>query len=158
MRKTDLIRYLETLTVTQGRRAGEPLEVIRWQSRFIRGAFAPGVETAALSIGRGNGKTTLVSGLGSAALDGPLVVPRGETLITASSFDQARIAFDHVLAFLRERIDLRDRSKWRVWDTAQQARIVNLENGASLKCLGSDPRRAQGLAPVLTSTLHISYR
>ena len=63
----ELIKYLESLTVTQGRRAGEPLEVLRWKSRFIRGAFTPSVETAALSVARGNGKTTLVSGLGAAA-------------------------------------------------------------------------------------------
>ena len=30
---------------------------------------------------------------------------------------------------------------------AQQARILNRENGASVKYLGSDPRRAHGLVP-----------
>ena len=40
--------------------AGEPLEVLRWQSRFIKGAFASDVETAALSVARGNGKTNQV--------------------------------------------------------------------------------------------------
>ena len=88
-----------------------------------------------------------MSGLGAAALDGPLAIPRGETIITASSFDQARIAFDHILAFMGDKLE--DRKRWRVWDTAQQARILNRENGASVKCLGSDPRRAHGLAPVL---------
>ena len=45
---------------------------------FHPGSFAPGVETAALSVARGNGKTTLASGLGAAALDRPLSVSRGE--------------------------------------------------------------------------------
>ncbi len=47
-------------TALRRKTAGEPLEVLRWQSRFIKGAFASDVETAALSVARGNGKTTLV--------------------------------------------------------------------------------------------------
>ena len=82
---TDVIRYLEGLTVTQGRLSGEKLTVFPWQKRFIRGAFASGVDTAGLSVSRGAGKTTLVAGIACAALDGPLAVPRGETIIVASS-------------------------------------------------------------------------
>ena len=146
---TDLIHYLSSLTITQGRRAGQPFDVLPWQRRFIRNVFKPGVSDASLSIGRGNGKTTLVAGLGAAALDGPLAVSRAETIICASSFEQARIAFDHVKAFLEQRHDLSDRSRWRVWDSANNAQIRNLETGATVKCIGSDPRRAHGLAPVL---------
>ena len=50
-----LIEYLETLTVSQGRRAGEALTVLPWQSRFVAGAFEPGRTTAALSVARGAG-------------------------------------------------------------------------------------------------------
>ena len=35
-----------------------------------------------------------------------------------------------------------------MWDTAQQAR-VDKQTGARVRCIGSDPRRAHGLAPVL---------
>ena len=135
------------MTITQGRRADEPFEVLPWQSRFVRGAFKPSVVTASLSVGRGNGKTTLVAGLACAALDGPLMVPRGEVVLVASSFDQARISFEHILAFMGDK--LRDKKRWRVWDTAQQARVENRETGARVRCIGSDPRRAHGLAPVL---------
>ena len=79
--------------------------------------------------------------------DGPLAVARGETVIVASSFEQARIAFEHVIAFMGEK--LRDRSRWKVWDTAQQARIEDRHSGCRVRCIGSDPRRAHGLAPVL---------
>ena len=88
-----LTDFLETLIVSQGRRAGETLTVLPWQRRFVAGAFALGCTTAALSVGRGNGKSTLVAGIAAAALDGPLAVPRGETIIVASSFAQACIAF-----------------------------------------------------------------
>ena len=139
--------YLAGLAVSQGRRAGEAFTVLPWQRRFIRGAFAPGVQSAALSVARGNGKTALLSGIAAATLDGPLMVPRGETVIVASSFEQARIAFEHVLAFMGAK--LADKGQWKTWDTAQQARIEDRATGARVRCVGSDPRRAHGLAPVL---------
>ena len=142
-----LLPYLGALRVTQGRLAGDPFRVLPWQSRFIRGAFAPGVQSAALSVARGNGKTALLSGIACATLDGPLTVPRGETVVAASSFEQARIAFEHVLAFMGDA--LRDRGRWKVWDAAQQARVENRVTGARVRCIGSDPRRAHGLAPTL---------
>ena len=67
--------YLSGLTVSQGRRAGEPFVVLPWQRRFVRGAFAPGVQLAGLSVARANGKTALLSGIAAATLDGPLAVP-----------------------------------------------------------------------------------
>ena len=145
--KGDLITYLSGLTVSQGRLAGQLFTVLPWQRRFIRGAFAPDVQSAALSVARGNGKTALLSGIAAATLDGPLMVPRGETVIVASSFEQARIAFEHVVAFMGDK--LADNRRWKVWDTAQQARIEDRKTGARVRCIGSDPRRAHGLAPVL---------
>ena len=142
-----LPRYLSELTVTQGRLAGQPFTVLPWQTRFVRGAFASGVQAAALSVARGNGKTALLSGIAAASLDGPLAVPRGETVIVASSFEQARIGFEHVVAFMGEK--LADKGRWKIWDTAQQARIEDRKTGSRVRCIGSDPRRAHGLAPVL---------
>ena len=81
LNKSTLIDYLGGLVVTQGRAAGEPFKVLPWEKRFIRGAFGPNVVEAALSVARGNGKSTLVAGLGAAALDGPLAVSRGETIM-----------------------------------------------------------------------------
>ena len=142
-----LIDYLSSLTVSQGRRAGQAFTVLPWQSRLVRGGFARDVQSTALSIGRGNGKTALLSGIAAATLDGPLAVPRGETVIVASSFEQARIAFEHVIAFMGDRLD--DKRRWLIWNTAQQARIEDRQTGARVRCIGSDPRRAHGLAPVL---------
>ena len=142
-----LVEYLKSLTVTQGRQAGHRLQVLPWQKDFVLGAFEKKTRSAALSVARGNGKTTLVAGIAAAALDGPLMVPRGEVVIVASSFEQARIAFEHVIAFMGPK--LADKDQWRVWDTAQQARIENRETGARVRCIGSDPKRAHGLAPVL---------
>ena len=143
-----LIAYLGGLTVTQGRFAGQPFPVFPWERRFVRGAFRPGVAEAALSVARGNGKTTLTAGFGAAAIDGPLMVPRGDAVLVASSFEQSRIAFEHVQAFIGPD-RLKDRRKFRVWDSTAWAMIQNLETGARVRCIGSDPKRAHGLAPTL---------
>ena len=87
-----LINYLEALTVTQGRLAGEPFKALPWQRKFVTRAFKRGTQSAALSVARGNGKTALLSGIAAATLDGPLMVPRSETVIVASSFEQGRDA------------------------------------------------------------------
>ena len=144
----NLLAYLSELTVTQGRLTGTPFQVQAWQRRFVLGAFAEGTTSAALSVARGGGKTTLLSGIGAAALTGPLAVTRGEVILCASSYEQARVSFEHILAFLAD--ELKDRERWRIWDTSSQARIENRdETSARVRCIGSDPRRAHGLAPIL---------
>ena len=142
-----LFDHIEGLYITQGRLSGQAFVVLPWQRQFVRGAFAQDVQSAALSVARGNGKTALLSGIAAATLDGPLAVPRGETVIVASSFEQARIAFEHVTAFMDAK--LRDKRRWRGWDSANMARVECLLTGARVRCIGSDPRRAHGLAPVL---------
>ena len=138
----DLIEYMGGLTVTQGAGAGGPLRLLPWERRFIRGAFRPGIAEAALSVGRGNGKTTLLAGCACAALDGPLREPYGQVTIVAANFEQGRILGEHVRAFLGDKLD--DRKQWRVWDTAQQFRIEHRPSKARVSIIGSDPRRAHG--------------
>ena len=142
----DLVDYLGALRVTQGRLAGEPLTVLHWQRRFLRMAFgSPG--DACMSLARANGKSTFVAAIAAACIDGPLRQPRAEVVVVASSFLQARITFDHMTAFLGDKI--RDRDTWRLWDSTQAARLLHLPTGASVRAIGSDPKRMHGLAPVL---------
>ena len=147
----ELVAYLSGLKITQGQGAGEALELLPWQRRFLKGAFSTGGD-AALSIARGNGKSTLIAAICTAYLGGPLraLAGRSEVIAVASSFEQGRIIYEHVLAFLRESgHDLTDREVWRVQDSANKASITYLPTGIKLRCIGSDPRRAHGLAPVL---------
>ena len=145
-----LIAEIETLEVTQGQGVGAPMVLFNWEKRFIRRAFAQDVSSAALSIARGNGKTALCAAIATCAIDGILRQSRGDTIIVASSLSQAKIAFDHVLAFLRARYGgALDKSVFQVNDTPQRASIVHRPSGAAVKCIGSDPKRAHGLAPTL---------
>ena len=143
-----VIADIEALTVTQGQGVGLPFSVLKWESRFLRGALRAGVRNSALTVGRGNGKTSLVAGIAVSALTGALVVPRGECTVVASSFDQSRITFEHVLAFLQPEIEA-DSKRFRIQDSANRAIIQCRRTGARIRCLGSDPRRAHGLASAL---------
>ena len=146
--KRGLQAYIERLLVTQGPLTGQRLKLLPWERAFVRGAFADGITAAALTIGRGNGKTSLVAALGAASLDGPLAERGAETIVTASSFSQAKITFYHVKAFLAPKIEAAPK-EWRLLDSTNQASIEYRPTGARLRCIGSDPRRAHGLAPVL---------
>ena len=144
----ELFDYIESLEVTQGAHLGEPFTLLAWQKRFLRGAFAPDTFTAALSVARANGKTTLVGAVGAASVDGPLAQPNAETLIVASSFQQAKIAFAHVKAFLMPSIDAAP-NNWKIQDSTNHAVITHKPTGASVRAIASDARRAHGRAPVL---------
>ena len=145
--------YIEGLVIGQGRYAGESFKLLPWQTRFLRGAFGqPG--DAALSMGRGNGKTTFAAGIACAAVDvgGPLVEPMAECLLVASSFDQGLIAFRHMLHFLQpsfEKHGVGPGGRFRIQDSANRATITNRTTGAMVRVLGSDPRRLFGAAPKL---------
>ena len=143
-----LISDLEGLTISEGRHAGQKMKVLAWQRKFCRGVLESPL--AALSVARGNGKSTLAAGICCSALipDGALFQPRGEIVLIASSLGQARIAFRHVYYFLRSRME-RSSKDWRVIDNSQQSQIEYRPTGTVLKCLGSDSRRAHGLAPTV---------
>ncbi len=142
------VDYVQRLKISQGPLAGQPVRLLPWERRFLKGAFRPDVTTAALTIGRGNGKSTLTAGIGAACLDGPLAQPGAETIVVASSFQQARIIFEHCKAFLSEKLESAPKD-WRIQDSTNQAAITYRPLNSRLRCIGSDPRRAHGLAPAL---------
>ena len=145
-----VIKFLEGLTLSQGRRDGEKLTLLPWQRQFLAGALAPGSYQAALTMGRGGGKTTFMAAVLCAYLAGPLRQSRAEVVLVASSFGQARIAFEHALEFMRPALAANDAAKvWRVENSSQRAAITHRTTGARVRCLASDPRRVHGLAPVL---------
>ena len=133
------------LPITQGAGAGKPFEVLPWERRFVKGVLKPGVSTAALTVARGAGKSTVCAALAVAALAGPLRKPRGEVIVIASSLAQGGIVFGHAKAFLAGAL-AREPKRWRVRDGANAALIEDRSSGCRLRVIGSDPRRAHGLA------------
>ena len=140
---SELVRFVEALPISQGAGAGELFRVMPWQRRFLRRLELERGDLA-LSMGRGGGKTTFAAAIGCAALWGPLAQPRGETVIVASAFAQARVSFEHLVEMLPA-----DREPFRIWNSQNAARVIHRRTGASVRCIGADPRRAHGLAPSL---------
>ena len=143
---TRVIRWLQKPKVTEGPRAVEPPKLMAFQRRFTYGVMH--YHESALTIARGNGKTTLTAALAATAIAGPLATARAQTVVVAASLGQARLAFGHTKWFLRD-IFRQDPKLWRVIEHSHQCRIEKRETGAMMRAIGSDPRRAHGLAPVL---------
>lgn len=143
---SQLLDWLPQLTISEGRRAGENLTVMPWQAEFIRGAFAPDVLTGALSIGRGNGKSTTAAAIACAYIAGPLARERGEVVVVAGVVEQAAIIARHVLAFLRKGIA---EGLLTVRERAGAYQILRPDLGARLVVRGGRARSLHGLAPSL---------
>ena len=145
-----LTDYIQRLTIGQGSHAGEPFKLLGWQRRFIRGAFAPDVQTAALSIARANGKSVLVAAIGAGAVDigAPLVEPMGECVIVASSFNQGQVIFRHLKHFLNPTLAAH-KGRFRVSDSMNAASIHDTSTGALVRVVGNNPRTLHGLQPKL---------
>ena len=145
--------YIARLTIGQGRYYGQPFPLIGWQCRFLRALDRPG--DAAVSLGRGGGKSTLIAGIAAAAVDvgGPLVEPGAQTVVVASSFDQGKEAiFDTALWFLGPSLAKYGRGskgRFRVQDSANRAVVLDRETRASVRVIGCDPKRGHGLQPRL---------
>ena len=145
--------YIRSLVIGQGRYYGQPFPLLGWQRRFLRCFDLPG--DAAVSLGRGGGKSTFIAGIGAAAVDvgGPLVEPGAQTVVVASSFDQGKEAiFDQILWFLGPSLEQYGRGpkgRFRVQDSANRAVIQDRETRASLRVIGAEPKRGHGLQPKL---------
>lgn len=84
------IRFIQRYCIVpRGHGEGTKVLLREFQREIIRGAFAPGIRTALISLPRGNGKTSLAAMLAVWNLfDGPM---SAEVLIVASSQAQAEI-------------------------------------------------------------------
>ena len=131
-----LIDWLGGLTPERGRpRWAAVYTVWPWEKRFIRSTFSqPG--NAALSIGRGNGKSAFVAALAAAVVcpGAPLHDTKREVVCVASSFQQARVIFEDVLSYARSLgHDLGDRELWRRQDSQNMATLEYVRTGARVR-------------------------
>ena len=143
-RPMEVIRWLESeLYVTEGDLVGQRFTVWPFQRRFIRG-FLRNTESA-LTMGRGNGKTTLCAAIATAAIDGPMAIQRGQVAIVAADFKQGGILFEHLLWLLGNRLN--DVMEWRVVQNSREMMIQRRATGSHIRVFGSNPASAHGLAP-----------
>ena len=118
------------------------METLRpFQQRFIERATAPGIDTAALSIPRGNGKSWLAGQLVSMVMDpgSRLFVPGTESVLLAASIEQARIVY----RFARD--ELEGKGGYRFLDSFTRCGITHKATHTSLRIIGSNGKGAMGL-------------
>ena len=111
-----------------------------FHAEFVRAAFAPGVELAALSVPRGSAKTWLAGNLAALAVtpDSPLFEPGREVLGVSASLEQSRV----MLQFAREALaDREDDYRWL--DSGQRLAVTHKASKARLRILSSSGRSAR---------------
>ena len=117
------------------------MKLRRFQQAFLRGATAPGIDTAALSVPRGNGKSWLAGWLVSRILspDDELFRPGTESVLCAASIEQSRIVFRFARSLLEPS------GEYRFLDSATRAAITHPETNTRLRVIGSNGKTAMGL-------------
>ena len=130
------------LRIPEGRRIGEPVKLLPFQKRFIRAVERHPI--SALTMGRGNGKSTLTAMLALAAFVGPWARPRGQVLIVAGAgYSQARLVFAHCRQLLKPMLES-DPNRWRISENDQRCRIEDRHTGAILESKSANARALLG--------------
>lgn len=142
--------FLSKLAIPEGKFAGRPLRLAPFQVAFIDGALAPGIGTACLSVGRGNAKSALSSGLALGALLGEWDrQPRREVLVAARTVEQGRIIYQFAIGFSRSLPE--DVQRQLVFRRSPRLEVEFEGDGGGhvLRVVPADGRTALGTAPTL---------
>ena len=117
------------------------LDLRPFQRKFLRAATARAIDTAALSLPRGNGKSALAGDLLCRVLDpeDPLFRPGTESVLCGASIEQARIVFRFA------RAELEQRGGYRFLDSHTRIGIVHKATNTRLRVIGSNGKTAMGL-------------
>ena len=112
-----------------------------FQQRFVKAATAPGIDTAALSLPRGNGKSWLAARIVERVLSpgDTLFRPGTESVLCAASIEQARIVF----RFAREALE--PTGLYRFLDSHTRIGIIHRVTNTRLRVIGSNGKTAMGL-------------
>ena len=117
------------------------LELRPFQRVFLRRALAPKIDTAALSVPRGNGKSTLAAfTLWRALTPGDaLNEPGREYILLAGSMDQARQSYRPLREWLEPQ------GGYRFIDSITRVGITHVETNTRLRVMSSNPKTAMGI-------------
>ena len=121
------------------------LDLLPFQRRFLAAALRPSTRIAALSLPRGNGKSTLAAYIAQRLLTpgDPLHVPGTESHIIAASLGQSRRTTFKLLRQLFENID-----DYKIADNQNDSRVYHKPSKTIVSVLAANYRTAQGLVDV----------
>ena len=112
-----------------------------FQKKFVKRALAPGIDVAALSIPRGNGKSWLAAHLLTRCLTpgDSLHVAGAEYLLCAASIEQARLCYRFI------RTELEPRGGYSFIDSVTRIGVTHLSSNTRLRVLSSNGKTAMGI-------------
>ena len=112
-----------------------------FQKRFVRGALTPGIDVAALSIPRGNGKSWLAAHLLARCLTpgDSLHVAGAEYLLCAASIEQARLVYRFI------RAEIEPKGGYSLIDSTTRIGITHRASNTRLRVLSSNGKTAMGI-------------
>jgi len=145
-----IIDFIECLPVPSGKLRGQPFKLMEWEKDFIRDVYGPTggdglriVRRGVLSIGRKNGKTTLIAALVLVHLVGPEAIENGEVASAATEREQAAIIFKQCSRIIKMEPELAE----MLTIVPSTKTIVCYENGSTYKALSSEAGSKHGGEP-----------
>lgn len=158
-----VIAFMEDMPVTQGKLAGTKMKLRDWQiEQFLEPIFTEDdegkrrVRTAALSMGRKNGKTGISAALACCFLVGPEAEERGEIYFCAMDKAQAAKAWAECKAMLEGHAELSQRVN--IIRFSKEIEVLEGKGkGSVLKALSADADSKLGLSPSFVLCDEIGY-
>jgi phage terminase large subunit-like protein len=143
------IRFLQTYCPSpKGYGAGRPLRLAPFQKGWLEEVLADGVSSAAMSLPRGNGKSTFLAGLSVWAVFDADGTGDPQVPVVATTINQAiRSVYGVALAMVERSEELARRAL--VFSGIGTQRIVVPSTGGEMFPVSSDPSGLQGLDPSL---------
>lgn len=132
------------LIVPEGAHVGQKVRLREWQREIIRGIYDQPTRQAIITLGRKNGKTSLIAMLVLAHLVGPVARRNAQIFSAAQSRDQASIVFSLAAKMVRMSRELNDLVTVR--DSAKE--LFCALTGVRYKALSADATTAYGLSPI----------
>jgi phage terminase large subunit-like protein len=139
------IKFIETYCKSpKGYGAGKPLRLAQFQKEWIEESYGDGISVSVMSVGRGNGKSTLLAALGLHALFDPDESGAPQIPVVATTIQQAVTSLYGVaLSMLRAEPELS--SRCFVYSALGSQKIVTPLNFGEMFPRASDPDGLQGL-------------
>ena len=146
-----LFKKLEELKVPDGDLTGEQFKVLPYQKRFLTEAIEPQILQAVLTLGRGGGKTGLMSAIAADFMreDGFLHKRGMECIIVAASFQQVMICGEGAVEMLRMFYGDDFEDIYQLRSSANNFWIKHKKSNTILRAIGSDYKRSHGLRGLL---------
>lgn len=140
--------FIETYClVPEGDLMGQPMRLEPFQREFILAVYdnPHGTHTGVLSIGRKNGKTALIGGIGLAHIAGPEAVENSQIVSGALSKDQAAIVFK----LMRKMVEMNPELSSRVRVFPSLKSLLGISKNVEYNALSAEAKTKHGLSPIL---------